>query len=137
RRKDGRELGVECALPARKLLVKVWQARVGHVSLYLLDTDLPENTERDRDIAHRLYGGDRTTRLEQEIVLGVGGMRALAALGFEPTVWHINEGHAAFLVLERVRALVAAGLGVEAGVPGGAVPPGVPTPPPPPPRPPP
>ena len=62
----------------------------------------------DRDIAHRLYGGDRTTRIEQEIVLGVGGVRALAALGLEPTVWHINEGHAAFLVLERVRALIAA-----------------------------
>ncbi len=89
--------------------MKVWQARVGHVTLYLLDTDLPENSERDRDITHRLYGGDRTTRLEQEIVLGVGGVRALAALGLQPTVWHINEGHAAFLVLERVRALMRAG----------------------------
>src|ERR1043166_4794774 len=116
KRKDGTELSVELAFPARKLLVKVWQARVGHVSLYLLDTDLPENAERERDIVHRLYGGDRTTRLEQEIVLGVGGMRALAALGFEPTVWHINEGHAAFLVLERVRALVAGGLALEAAI---------------------
>ena len=116
KRKDGTELTVELAFPARKLLVKVWQARVGHVSLYLLDTDLPENAERERDIVHRLYGGDRTTRLEQEIVLGVGGMRALAALGFEPTVWHINEGHAAFLVLERVRALVAGGLALEAAI---------------------
>ena len=116
KRKDGTELTVELAFPARKLLVKVWQARVGHVSLYLLDTDLPENAERERDIVHRLYGGDRTTRLEQEIVLGVGGMRALAALGFEPTVWHINEGHAAFLVLERVRALVAGGLALEPAI---------------------
>src|ERR1041385_5775725 len=116
KRKDGTELSVELAFPARKLLVKVWQARVGHVSLYLLDTDLPENAERERDIVHRLYGGDRTTRLEQEIVLGVGGMRALAALGFEPTVWHINEGHAAFLVVERVRALVAGGLALEAAI---------------------
>ena len=81
----------------------MWQAQVGHVTLYLLDTDLPENNERDRDIAHRLYGGDRITRLEQEFVLGVGGARALAAIGHKPTVWHINEGHAAFLVLERIR----------------------------------
>src|SRR3954454_3243086 len=116
KRKDGADLTVELALPSRKLLVKVWQARIGHASLYLLDTDLPENAERERDIVHRLYGGDRTTRLEQEIVLGVGGMRALAALGFKPTVWHINEGHAVFLVLERVRALVAEGLGVEAAI---------------------
>src|SRR6266850_308606 len=81
KRKDGAELTVELALPARKLFVKVWQARIGHVSLYLLDTDLPENAERDRDIVHRLYGGDRTTRLEQEIVLGVGRVRALVAEG--------------------------------------------------------
>ena len=58
----------------------------------------------DRDIAHRLYGGDRTTRIEQEIILGVGGVRALGALGLKPTVWHINEGHAAFLILERMRS---------------------------------
>ena len=73
------------------------------MTLYLLDTDLEENTAHDRDIAHQLYGGDRTTRIEQEIVLGVGGVRALAALGLKPTVWHINEGHAAFLILERLR----------------------------------
>src|SRR5262249_4742942 len=113
---EGAALRCDRAFRARRLLVKVWQARIGHVSLYLLDTDLPENAERERDIVHRLYGGDRTTRLEQEIVLGVGGMRALAALGFEPTVWHINEGHAAFLVLARVRAPMAAGLAPEAGI---------------------
>ena len=73
--------------------------------VYLLDTDLEENSAHDRDIAHRLYGGDRTTRIEQEIVLGIGGVRALRELGLKPTVWHINEGHAAFLVLERIRAL--------------------------------
>jgi starch phosphorylase len=116
RRADGSELIVELAFPGRKLAVKVWQTRVGHVTIYLLDTDLPENNERDRDIAHRLYGGDRTTRLEQEIVLGVGGMRALAAMELKPSVWHINEGHAAFLVLERVRALVAEGLAMEAAI---------------------
>jgi starch phosphorylase len=97
-------------MPGRKLMVKVWQARVGHVRLYLLDTDLRENSEHDRGITHRLYGGDRTTRLEQEIVLGVGGVRALAAMKTRPTVWHINEGHAAFLILERTRSLVSEGL---------------------------
>jgi len=105
----GGELRVAVELPGRTVTAKVWQVRVGHVTLYLLDTDLAENPEHDRDIAHRLYGGDRTTRLEQEIVLGVGGARALAALGIKPTVWHINEGHAAFLLLERIRGLMAQG----------------------------
>ncbi len=112
----GADLAVEIQFPGRKVLAKVWQARVGHVTLYLLDTDLPENNERDRDIAHRLYGGDRVTRLEQEIVLGIGGVRALAAIGHKPTVWHINEGHAAFLVLERVRGLVHEGLSMDAAI---------------------
>src|SRR5439155_944756 len=75
--KAGRDLIVELAFPGRKLVIKVWQARIGHVRLFLLDTDVPENSERDRAVAHRLYGGDRTTRLEQELVLGVGGVRAL------------------------------------------------------------
>ncbi len=110
KRADGGDLTVELAFPGRKLFVKVWQARVGHVRLFLLDTDVRENNERDCAIAHRLYGGDRTTRLEQELVLGVGGARALAAMGLKPSVFHINEGHAAFLVLERVRSLVAEGM---------------------------
>ncbi len=105
----GHDLRIPVELPGRTIKVKVWQARVGHVTLYLLDTDLEENGERDRDIAHRLYGGDRTTRIEQEIVLGVGGVRALAAAGVKPTVWHINEGHAAFLILERIRDAMAQG----------------------------
>lgn len=115
-RQDGRELTVELAFPGRKLTVKVWQAKVGHVRLFLLDTDVRENSERDRAIAHRLYGGDRTTRLEQELVLGVGGARALAAMGLKPSVFHINEGHAAFLVLERVRSLVADGMTTDAAL---------------------
>jgi starch phosphorylase len=115
RRKDGGELVIELAFPGRKLMVKVWQARCGHVKLYLLDTDLPENLERDRHITHRLYGGDRTTRLEQELVLGVGGVRALAAMEMRPTVWHINEGHAAFMILERVRSL-AEGMPLESAL---------------------
>lgn len=103
---DGQEIHVPVELGPRTLQVKIWWARVGNVKIYLLDTDLPENEPDDREITHRLYGGDRKIRIEQEIVLGVGGVRALVRLGLAPTVWHINEGHAAFLVLERVRELV-------------------------------
>jgi glycogen phosphorylase len=109
RRADGAELRVGLTLPGGPLQVKIWRARVGHVSLYLLDTDLEENREADRDIAHRLYEGNRGVRLEQELVLGVGGARALEALGIEPACWHMNEGHPAFLALERARRRVAAG----------------------------
>src|SRR3954465_1871760 len=115
-RKDSVELKIEVPFPGRNIKVKIWEARIGHVPLYLLDTDLPENAERDRHITHRLYGGDRTTRLEQEIILGVGGARALAAMGVQPTVWHINEGHAAFLVLERVRKTLGEGLDLDAAL---------------------
>jgi len=84
----------------------VWRVDVGSVPLLLLDTDLPENPEWARALTDRLYGGDRETRIGQELVLGVGGIRALAALGFDPTVFHLNEGHAAFAALERMRVLV-------------------------------
>jgi starch phosphorylase len=114
--KDGADLKITLEFPSRKVQAKVWQTQVGHTRLYLLDADLPENADRDRHITHRLYGGDRTTRLEQELVLGVGGARALAALGLLPTVWHINEGHAAFLILERVRSLVEGGLSFESAI---------------------
>ena len=116
RRSDGVDLTIDVQFPGRKVYVKVWQARVGHVTIYLLDTDLPENGEREQNIAHRLYGGDRITRLEQELILGVAGARALAAVGLKPTVYHINEGHAAFLILERVRGLVQEGLPLGAAV---------------------
>ena len=104
---NGAEPLVEVELPGRTVKVKLWQTRVGHVTLYLLDTDIPANGAHDRGITHQLYGGDRAMRMEQEILLGVGGVRALTVLGLKPTVWHINEGHAAFLVLERIRGLVA------------------------------
>ena len=120
-RDDGSEVRVRVELPGRTATIKVWQAKVGHVTLYLLDTDIPENSPHDRDIAHQLYGGDKTTRIEQEIVLGIGGVRALQEIGLKPTVWHINEGHAAFLVLERMRALVAQGLDFHAALEGVAV----------------
>ncbi len=116
RRADGAEVRVTVELPDGTLHSRVWRARVGHVSLYLLDTDLEENREAHRDIAHRLYEGKRGVRLEQEILLGVGGARALEALGLEPTCWHMNEGHPAFLALERMRRLVAAGLPFDAAL---------------------
>ncbi len=121
RRDDGSELMIPLRLPGRELQVKVWKALVGHVVLYLLDTDVEQNSRHDRDITHRLYGGDRTTRIEQEIVLGVGAARALAELGVKPTVWHMNEGHAAFLVLERMRALVLSGMPFDAALEAVAV----------------
>ncbi|MEO8163931.1 MAG: alpha-glucan family phosphorylase [Betaproteobacteria bacterium] len=115
-RADGSDLRVSVEFPGRHVQIKVWQACIGHVTLYLLDTDLPENSAEHRNITHRLYGGDRDTRIQQEIVLGIGGVRALAALDIQPTAWHINEGHPAFLVLERARALVAQGMTFEASL---------------------
>ncbi|MEO6823181.1 MAG: alpha-glucan family phosphorylase [Nitrosospira sp.] len=109
-RENGSEVKIEVELPQRKVVVKVWQAKIGHVVLYLLDTDLSENSAQDRYITHQLYGGDKTMRVEQEIILGVGGARALRELGLQPTIWHINEGHAAFMMLERMRDLVRQGL---------------------------
>jgi starch phosphorylase len=116
RASDGPPLVVEVPLASRRVKARVWRAQVGHVTIVLLDTAVEANSERDRDIAHRLYGGDAATRLEQEIVLGVGGARALAALGIEPAAWHINEGHAAFLVIERARGLMQRGLGFDAAL---------------------
>ena len=116
RNDEGREVHIAVELPQRTVEVKVWCARVGNVRLYLLDTDVPANSEADRAIAYRLYGGDGSTRIAQEIVLGIGGVRALAALGIVPTVWHINEGHAAFLVLERARMLVQSGVDFAAAI---------------------
>jgi len=83
--------------------VAVWQARLGRVKLLLLDTDVPENASWDRELSSRLYVSEREARLRQEIILGIGGVRALRTLGYNPTVWHLNEGHTAFVVLERIR----------------------------------
>jgi starch phosphorylase len=116
RNDEGAEVHVTVELPERMVQVKVWLARVGNVRLYLLDTDVPANNDADRAIAYRLYGGDRSARIAQEIVLGIGGVRALSALGIAPTVWHINEGHAAFLVLERARMLVETGVDFAAAI---------------------
>ncbi|XHC25545.1 alpha-glucan family phosphorylase [Phycisphaerales bacterium ac7] len=96
---------VKVELPGREVTVGIWQCDVGRVPLYLLDTNFPENNRADRDITKNLYGGDVEMRIQQEIILGIGGTRALAKIGERPTVYHINEGHAAFLSLERIRTL--------------------------------
>ncbi|MEM6750075.1 MAG: alpha-glucan family phosphorylase [Planctomycetota bacterium] len=99
-------LNVEVALPGRSVTVAVWRTDVGRIPLYLLDTDVEDNRPEDRRITNQLYGGDQEHRIQQEIVLGIGGHRALEALGLRPDVCHLNEGHAAFVALERIRRLL-------------------------------
>lgn len=107
--KTGHQLTVSVQLADRELVAAVWRVDVGRAQLYLLDADIPANTPKDRDITARLYGGDRETRISQEILLGIGGVRALRALGLHPSVYHLNEGHSAFLTLELAREFVASG----------------------------
>jgi starch phosphorylase len=100
----GQDLKVTVRLPSGEVYIQVWKLNVGRITLFLLDTNIPENVlPQDRDITDSLYGGDNDTRIRQEIVLGIGGMRALKAMGLEPTVFHMNEGHSAFLALEQIR----------------------------------
>jgi len=110
---DGNPLTIHLELPGRQLTVAVWSVQVGRVPVLLLDTDIPENDESDRPISHILYVRGREMRLHQELVLGAGGVRAIRALGIEPAVWHLNEGHSAFLLVERARTLVAEGTALE------------------------
>jgi glycogen phosphorylase len=110
---DGRPCITAVPLGDRTVLAAVWRVRLGRVRLFLLDTDLAENAPWDRELSARLYGGDRETRVQQEIILGIGGVRALRALGITPTVWHLNEGHAAFVALQRIREIVEQGRSFE------------------------
>lgn len=103
---DGSPKKISVSLPGRELHSRIWRLQVGRVPLYLLDTNIPENNESDRQITGRLYGGDHEMRIKQEILLGIGGVRALQAIGKEPTVCHMNEGHSAFCGLERIRQLI-------------------------------
>lgn len=106
-RADGSELVVSVTLAGTAVFLKVWRIDAGRVKLYLLDTNIAQNERLDhREITNQLYGGDRHTRIRQEIVLGIGGLRALKELGLQPTVYHMNEGHSAFLALERIRVLM-------------------------------
>jgi len=100
---DGVWKSVSMNLPGRVLHARIWRVAVGRTDLYLLDTDYEANSVEDRTITHQLYGGDHENRLKQEILLGIGGVRALRALGLNPTMYHYNEGHAAFAGLERLR----------------------------------
>ncbi len=103
---DDKPLRVEVLIRERNVLAQVWLAHVGRVSLYLLDTNIPENVETDRWVTGHLYGGDRETRIVQEMLLGIGGVRLLRKLGVTPHVFHLNEGHSAFLTLELARELI-------------------------------
>jgi len=97
---------IKIQLPGRFVYASIWKINIGRVSLYLLDTDIDKNKEADRTLSHKLYGGDNEHRLKQEILLGIGGIRALKALNIEPNIYHCNEGHAAFVSLERLSNLV-------------------------------
>lgn len=110
---DGRELHINVVLGGRPVYARVWHVQVGRVPLYLLDTDVDENDPWDRELSARLYSGDSEMRIRQEIMLGIGGVRALRALGLQPAVYHMNEGHSAFLVLECVREKVAQGMSFD------------------------
>jgi starch phosphorylase len=106
RNPDGSELRIAVDYPGRTVYARVWRVQVGTVPLYLLDTNIEPNNPYDHDITDQLYGGDLDMRIHQEMMLGIGGVRVLQALGYKPTVYHLNEGHSAFLILERIRKLI-------------------------------
>ena len=106
---DGKPLTISVDLPGRSVAARIWQVQVGRVNLYLLDSNVPENSPEDQSLTARLYSNDLEIRISQEILLGMGGVRALRLLGISPTVWHMNEGHSAFLALERIRELTSEG----------------------------
>ncbi|MGE3803189.1 MAG: alpha-glucan family phosphorylase [Gemmataceae bacterium] len=105
-RPDGSPVLVSIPFPGRDVWVRVWRIQVGRVPLYLLDSNIPQNSAEDRGITAQLYGGDSDMRIRQEMILGIGGVRALRVLGKEPSVCHMNEGHSAFLGLERIRMMM-------------------------------
>lgn len=110
---EGEPLMISVDLPGRAVRARLWRIQVGRVPLFLLDTNVASNQPGDRGLSARLYTSDLEMRISQEILLGFGGVRALRLLGYNPAVWHINEGHSAFMALERVRELVAAGYDFE------------------------
>jgi glycogen phosphorylase len=109
----GEPICISVDMAGKDVKAQIWQVNVGRTELYLLDTNIPDNCEAERAITTTLYGGDREMRIRQEILLGIGGTRALKVLGLEPTAFHINEGHAAFLLLERIRVMMEEGLGFD------------------------
>ena len=107
---DGEPLLVSVPLLDHELFIKIWEVKVGRVSVFLLDTNVESNIEEDKQIIHSLYGGTRDTRIRQEIILGIGGMRAIREMDLKPSVFHMNEGHSAFLGLERLYELMNEGM---------------------------
>ena len=103
---EGKDLKITVDYPERKLYLKVWKINVGRIKLYLMDSDIEENSEEDRKVTLQLYGGDQDMRIKQEIVLGMGGVKLLKTLGLNPTVYHMNEGHSSFLTLELIKDLM-------------------------------
>lgn len=103
---NGETMKVDVDLSGRKVYAQIWKANVGRIQLYYLDANIEENSVEDRDITAQLYGGNLETRIQQEILLGIGGIKALKKLGIKPTIYHMNEGHSAFLSLERIRQLM-------------------------------
>ena len=125
---DGNKIIVEVETKTGTIYAKVRRLRVGRVDLYLLDTDLEANSQEDRELTSRLYGGNKRTRIRQEIVCGVGGVKALRALGISPGVYHLNEGHNSFATLEAVRQKMEdCGMTFEAAVADGAQGKGIPS----------
>jgi len=106
RDENGKWITVSIAMPGRNIHARIWKVEVGRTDLFLLDADFEDNLKQDRTITHHLYGGDIENRFKQEMLLGIGGIRALNILGIEPDLFHINEGHAAFIGLERLRELI-------------------------------
>jgi glycogen phosphorylase len=106
---DGKPVTVAVELPGREVVARLWEIHIGRVPLYLLDSDVEENSPNDRELTARLYTSDLELRISQHMILGIGGVRALRVLGYNPTVWHLNEGHSAYVNLERAREIVAAG----------------------------
>ncbi|MCD6401659.1 MAG: alpha-glucan family phosphorylase, partial [Anaerolineales bacterium] len=110
---DSEQLNISVDLPGREVLAQLWKIQVGRNPLFLLDTDVEENAPADRELTSKLYISDLELRISQEIILGIGGVRALRMLGYNPQVWHMNEGHSAFQTLERAREMVASGIVFE------------------------
>jgi starch phosphorylase len=110
----GEDVIVSVELPGRLVHIRVWEIRVGRIPLFLMDTNLNSNSDADRDLTARLYSSDLDVRITQEIVLGIGGARALRAMNIQPKVWHMNEGHSAFIILERIAEMVQAGTPFDA-----------------------
>ncbi len=110
---DGEPLTISVELPGREVKARLWEIHVGRVPLYLLDSDVEGNSVTDRELTARLYSSDLDLRISQEIILGIGGVRALRVLGYNPSVWHMNEGHSGFLVIERARELIKSGYTFE------------------------